>query len=112
MRIAIPVTEGRLCTHFGHCDEFWLIDADQEAKAIKSTKIVAAPDHEPGLLPHWLGQRGATVVLAGGMGSRAQALFAEEFIHVVVGAPAGHPQAVAQSYLDGRLETGENVCDH
>ena len=52
------------------------------------------------------------VVIAGGMGQRAQMLFAENDIEVVVGAGDGGPEEVVQLYLDGQLECGENVCDH
>ena len=28
MKIAIPLADGRLCLHFGHCGHFALVDAD------------------------------------------------------------------------------------
>lgn len=112
MRIAIPLANGRLAMHFGHCERFALIDADSKGKRILKREDVAAPPHEPGLLPRWLGERGATVIIAGGMGSRAQGLFAERGIGVVVGAPADTPERIVQAYLEGNLESGENVCDH
>lgn len=34
MRIAIPVTGGRLAEHFGHCEQFALIDVAEEEKEI------------------------------------------------------------------------------
>ena len=112
MRIAIPVAQGRLCMHFGHCEEFHLIDVDPQKKVITSKQVLQAPEHQPGLLPPWLHERGANVVIAGGMGGRARDLFAERNIKVVVGAPAEEPEKVVQQYLDGTLKTGENVCDH
>jgi len=112
MRIAIPVTHGKLSAHFGHCEEFALVDADSEKKTISSTRTVAAPEHEPGLLPRWLAQQGAEMIIAGGMGGRAQALFAEQRINVVVGAPTETPETIVEHYLAGTLETGDNVCDH
>jgi hypothetical protein len=33
-------------------------------------------------------------------------------IQVVVGASGGDPDAIVRSFLDGRLETGANICDH
>lgn len=112
MRIAIPLADGRLAMHFGHCERFALIDADPEGRKILQREDIAAPPHEPGLLPRWLGERGANVIIAGGMGSRAQGLFAERGIAVIVGAPAETPERIVQAYLDGNLESGENVCDH
>lgn len=112
MRIAIPLADGRLAMHFGHCERFALVDADRSAKRITKREDIAAPPHEPGLLPKWLGELGADVIIAGGMGARAQGLFAERGIEVVVGAPADTPEKIVQAYLEGRLETGDNVCDH
>ena len=34
MKIAIPLAEGKLCIHFGHCETFALIDVDVEKKEI------------------------------------------------------------------------------
>jgi len=112
MRFAIPLTGNRLCSHFGHCERFALIDTDSEAKMIVGKEEVAAPAHQPGLLPRWLADRGANVVVAGGMGPRAQGLFAERGIEVVVGAPQEAPEIIVQAYLAGTLEIGENECDH
>jgi len=112
MRIAIPMAEGHLAMHFGHCEEFALIDVDLEKKQITGVETVQAPDHEPGLLPVWLQQRGANLIIAGGMGSRAQSLFAQHQIDVVVGAPSEEPDAVVRAYLDGSLQAGDNICDH
>ena len=112
MRIAIPVAEGRLAMHFGHCAQFVLIDADPEQKTILKQEVIDAPDHVPGLLPRWLGERGATVIIAGGMGSRAQGLFAEQGIKVVVGAPAESPEWLVKEFLNGTMVSGDNVCDH
>ncbi len=112
MRIAVPVSGGRLSPHFGHCEVFSLLDVDEQTHALVKVEQVEAPAHEPGLLPRWLGERGVTVIIAGGMGGRAQALFAERRIEVVVGAPSDTPEAVVAAYLGGTLVTGENVCDH
>jgi Mrp family chromosome partitioning ATPase/predicted Fe-Mo cluster-binding NifX family protein len=112
MRIAVPVADGKLTMHFGHCERFALIDVDRSTKRILNTEMVDAPEHQPGLLPRWLADRGAHVIIAGGMGSRAQTLFAEQHIHVVVGAPADTPEDLVKAYLDDTLQSGENVCDH
>ena len=110
--IAIPVANGQLCMHFGHCEHFALIDVDTTSKQILKTRQVNPPPHEPGLLPRWLHEQGANLIIAGGMGQRAQTIFDANGIEVVVGAPAGQPREIAQSYLDGALKSGTNACDH
>ena len=112
MKIAIPMVGGELSAHFGHCEEFALVDADRERKTIASTETLTAPPHEPGLLPRWLAEKGADMIIAGGMGQRAQGLFQQQNITVLVGAPSGTPTQIVSAYLDGSLVTGENVCDH
>lgn len=112
MKIAIPTANGLLCPHFGHCDEFTMIDVNPESKEILGTQVIPAPEHEPGLLPRWLHEKGASVIIAGGMGGRAQALFAQNGIQVCVGAPSAPPAKIAAEYLNGTLETGSNLCDH
>lgn len=112
MRIAIPVSNGVLCEHFGHCEKFALIEADAAGGSIRSTAEVAAPEHQPGLLPGWLKERGVTHVIAGNMGSRARSLFAEVSIDVLTGAETGPAEAIASRYLAGTLTTGRNTCDH
>ncbi|MEA2062907.1 MAG: NifB/NifX family molybdenum-iron cluster-binding protein [Gemmatimonadota bacterium] len=112
MRIAIPTAAGKLAMHFGHCEEFVLIDVDTEKKEILKTEAVVAPAHQPGLLPPWLAEQGTGMIIAGGMGSRAQNLFRQQNISVLVGAPALEPEAIAKAFLDGSLAAGDNVCDH
>ncbi|MFP4057781.1 MAG: iron-sulfur cluster carrier protein MrpORP [Candidatus Brocadiia bacterium] len=110
MKIAIPTAEGRLCRHFGHCQRFAFITV--EDGRVVGSESLAPPPHEPGVLPRWLHEQGADLVIAGGMGRRAQALFEQHGVQVVVGAPPEEPQKVVRAYLDGALQTGPNLCDH
>jgi len=112
MKIAIPLAGGRLSMHFGHCEQFALVDVDESARSATGTDLVIPPPHEPGLLPRWLGELGADVIIAGGMGHRARQLFAQNGIRVVVGAPADPPDQLVAAYLNGTLQTGPNACDH
>lgn len=112
MKIAIPLANGKLSMHFGHCERFALVDVDTTEKKVVKREDIDAPPHQPGLLPPWLAERGATMIIAGGMGQRAQDLFAQQGIQVVVGAPAEAPEKLVADYLSGALQDGENVCDH
>ena len=94
MKIAVPVANGKLCQHFGHCEQFALVQtADKE---IKATEMVTPPPHEPGLLPRWLGEKEVNLVIAGGMGVRAQELFNAAGVEVITGAPAIAPEEVVR----------------
>ena len=112
MKFAVPVNDGKLSAHFGHCQQFAILDADPETKTVLNTNLLTPPAHEPGVLPQWLSEMGVARVIAGGMGKRAQDLFAEKGIDVIVGAPVQTPEELVHIYLSGRLACGENVCDH
>jgi predicted Fe-Mo cluster-binding NifX family protein len=112
MKIAIPLVGGKLSQHFGHCEEFVLLEISADAKTITGKSLHQPPAHEPGMLPRWLNQLGAEVIIAGGMGRRAQELFTENGIKVVVGATAEPPEKLVNAYLQNTLEVGENCCDH
>ncbi|MDF7806969.1 NifB/NifX family molybdenum-iron cluster-binding protein [Pontiellaceae bacterium B12219] len=112
MKIAIPTAEGKLNMHFGHCAAFTLVDVDPATLTVTATTEIDAPPHEPGLLPPWLAERGVNLIIAGGMGQRAQSLFAAQHIDVIVGAPSEPPETLVSAYLTGVLETGTNACDH
>ncbi len=112
MRIAIPLADGKLAMHFGHCPQFALVDVDAAEKKIVGREDIDAPPHQPGLLPAWLAERGVTTIIAGGMGQRAHGLFAEQGVQVVIGAPADTPEKLVTEYLGGTLVTGQNICDH
>lgn len=109
-KVAVPLAAGVLCNHFGHCEQFAVLQVlDGE---IGRSELHIPPPHEPGVLPRWLGDLGVNLIIAGGMGQRALGLFAERGIKVVTGAPNLPPEVLVQSYLAGRLTTGPNVCDH
>ncbi len=112
MKIAIPVADGRLDLHFGHCKSFAVLDVDINNKKIVARNDIDAPPHEPGLLPAWLGERSVELIISGGMGQKAKQLFEERDIGVVVGAPSETPEELAQAYLNGGLVSGTNACDH
>ncbi len=112
MIIAIPVANGKLSMHFGHCEQFALIKVDESSKTIEETTLLQPPPHEPGVLPRWLHEQGATLIIAGGMGKRAQQLFMQNGVQVLTGAPSDTPENIVSAYLAGTLETGINVCDH
>jgi predicted Fe-Mo cluster-binding NifX family protein len=110
MKFAIPLSEGKLTAHFGHCREFAFIEV--ENNEIKKKETHVPPPHEPGILPAWLHRLGVNVIIAGGMGGMAIDLFKQSSINVIIGAPALEPEKLVRGYLNNTLVTGANVCDH
>lgn len=112
MRFAVPVSGGMLSPHFGHCEQFALFDVNDDTKTIVKKEFIAAPPHQPGLLPVWLAEKNVTAILAGGMGAHAQALFQQNNIKVVIGVTESDPETAVSKYLNESLITGNNICDH
>jgi predicted Fe-Mo cluster-binding NifX family protein len=112
MIIAIPTVNREVCMHFGHCDQFALVEVDEATKSILKIDYETPPAHEPGVLPRWLHQKGANVIISGGMGQRAQGLFAQNGIETIIGAAGGAPEQIVTAYLNQTLVTGQNPCEH
>jgi predicted Fe-Mo cluster-binding NifX family protein len=110
MRFAIPLANGLLCNHFGHCELFAIVKTD--GNRIKEKKLLPPPPHEPGVIPRWLKELGVEVVIAGGMGARAMGMFQQMGIEVITGAPIETPESLVENYMNRTLEVGPNVCDH
>ncbi len=110
MKVAIPLANGQLCMHFGHAEKFGIYDVEN-GKIVKG-EFVTPPPHEPGVIPKWLNSLNVNVIIAGGMGSRAQQFFSEYGIKVLVGAQGGEPEQLIEEMLKGTLQLGANVCDH
>ena len=112
MKIALPVAQGKLCLHFGHCEVFAFVEVDPDSKKILNTEMLPPPPHEPGVLPPWVASQGGNLVIAGGMGGRAIQLFEQAGVHVITGAPADDPEKIVMAYLNSDLATGDNACNH
>ena len=109
-KIAVPVVGGILSSHFGHCEQFWF--ATVEAGKITGIEKLTPPPHEPGVIPVWLAAQGATTVLVGGMGERAQQILTEKGVAVVCGVQPADPVEIVNKYLAKNLTAGENACNH
>ncbi len=110
MKIAIPTSGGALASHFGHCEQFSVYEVD--GASVRATDSLTPPNHEPGAFPRFLRAEGIDVIIAGGMGQRAQGLFADANITVVCGAGGTDPAQMAEAYAKGNLVSGDNACDH
>ena len=109
MRVAIPCEGNQVCELFGHAPEFMFIDADLGKGQIEKEERLAAPSHQPGLLPQWVAAQGADIVLATGMGGQAVELFAQQGVDVVTGVTLRDPRRAVEDYLGGMLSVGANA---
>ena len=103
--------DGQISQHFGRCPHYLLVDV--EGDEIKKKDIVNNPyyeNHVPGVVPQFISEQGANVMIAGGMGPRAIDLFSNLGIGVVTGA-VGNTGNVLQAYLKGEI-SGVEPCKH
>ncbi|MGQ9846894.1 MAG: NifB/NifX family molybdenum-iron cluster-binding protein [Bacteroidales bacterium] len=109
-KIAIPMENGVLCEHFGHCQYFTIITVEDDK--IVDVKEVSPPEHVPGLYPKWIAQFGVTDVIAGGMGQKAIMLFNQQNINAFVGAPVKSAEELVTDFLSNKLSLNANYCHH
>ncbi len=109
-KVAIPVEDGKMSVHFGHCQQFAIYETDD--KDIIAEDFLKPPTHSPGVYPDWLRQLGVDNVITGGIGNRAIQRFLNYKINVYVGAPVKEPAELVKDLVSGNLKAGENLCDH
>ncbi len=68
--------EGIVAQHFGRCPFYTFVDVeDGEVKDWLVVPNPAAEEHSPGQIPQFIAEQGAQIIVAGGMGPRAQEWF-------------------------------------
>lgn len=101
MRIAIPVTDGLVAEHLGHCESFLV--ADVEGGAVTREQLVPNPGHGPGgPPPHFLARLGVTQVVAWGIPPHGHGLLVQMGVAVQLGV-TGDAHAALRGFLDGTL---------
>ena len=106
-KVAVSTDGADVSAHFGRCPSFTI--AEIEDGEVRSSKVIDNPGHHPGYLPQFLGERGVQCIIAGGMGARAQELFAQCNIQTVLGVQ-GIVQEALESYAKGCLAEGPSLC--
>lgn len=107
MKIAVASVGKTVAQHFGHCEGFHLFDVTDGKISIGS--FHPNPGHKPGFLPNYLHDLGVTVIISGGMGGGAIAIFNENGIQVVTGA-VGDSETAAKDFVEGTLTSTGSVC--
>lgn len=107
MKIAVACMGTQVAGHFGHCENFTIFETE-EGK-ILSQESIPNPGHRPGFLPNFLGDMGAEVIIAGGMGGGAVEIFNARNIEVIVGVQ-GEAKDAVETYLKGELKSTGSIC--
>ncbi len=84
---------------------------DVEDGSIIKQEVIDNPGfegHQPGVIPRFLHEKGANVVIAGGMGPRAVDLFNRFGIQTVIGV-TGEIDRTLDKFIAGTLQAGQNL---
>ena len=110
MKIVIPSADEKLCGHFGHCEYFTFVEINPETKEIISIEKKVPEEGISCQSASWIATQGANIILAGGMGGRPMAIFAQNGVKVITGCPELEIKTVVNQFLNDSLATGENSC--
>lgn len=108
MKVAIAKNGNTVSGHFGHCEGFETFEVKDGV--IEERSFIPSPEHQPGILPPFLADKGVNVIIAGGMGGAAVELFKERGITVIIGAQ-GNLDDVIKQYLSGELKSTVSACE-
>jgi len=111
MRIAIPLAEGRLADHLSRSQEFALVDVDPHTGIVRGRRSTAVPPAEVAVVPQWLADQGAQVLIVGSMGQRERGLFSDRGIRTMLGAPPATPGQLVAAFVAGSLRPREGLGD-
>lgn len=111
MKIAVPNNGNMVNQHFGMSKSF--VIATIEGKRVVNIEEVSAADlsHKHQDLADLLSNKGATVVIVGGIGGGAIAGLNSNGIEVIKGA-TGEYLKVIEEYINGTLENKDVTCNH
>ena len=109
MKLAISTDQGYVSAHFGRCQSYTIVEIKEGQ--ILGREEIPNPGHQPGFLPEYLSERGVNCIMAGGMGPRAQGLFAQKNIETIIGVQ-GAIDDIIEKYLKQELEAGDDLCGH
>jgi len=109
MKVAISTDQGYVSAHFGRCPSYTIVEISEGQ--VLNREEISNPGHQPGFLPRYLSDKGVNCIIAGGMGPRAQQLFAQNNVETIIGVQ-GSVDDVIEHFLNQELEPGEDLCDH
>lgn len=109
MRLAVATENNLVAQHFGRCQQYTLVDIEESK--IVAKKILKNPGHAPGAIPKFLNEHSCDLIIAGGMGKRAQQYFQQFDIDWIIGVQ-GKVEAIIKDFMNNNLKVGESTCGH
>lgn len=107
MKIAVPYSDGQVFQHFGKSEQFKIYDTIDDE--IISSEIVDTSGSGHSALADFLKEKGAGVLICGGIGVGAVTALQNAGIQILGGAE-GETDKCVEEFLGGRLHFGASGC--
>ena len=107
MKIAVPYPDGQVFQHFGKSEQFKIYDTIDDE--IISSEIVDTSGSGHSALADFLKEKGAGVLICGGIGVGAVTALQNAGIQILGGAE-GEADKCVEEFLGGRLHFGASGC--
>ena len=112
MRIAIPMSDGEFCPHFGRSTQVLLCEVDPADRRIDRPRTLDRPHAGCDSLPGWLAELAVDRVLAGGIGGGAQQGLAQRGIAISHGYEGPEWRQVIEQFFDQPEGGDATACSH
>jgi predicted Fe-Mo cluster-binding NifX family protein len=110
MKIAVPVRDGLIDDHFGHCKEFSIFRVEGQSLIVEPSIPSAEGCGCKSDIALVLAHAGVTHLVAGNMGQGAVNVLAAQGIAVVRGA-SGEASVAAEAFVKGALKDSGKGCE-
>jgi len=109
-KIAIPLSGRKLSLRFAECRQIKIY-------CVKNRKIVnedltSLPAYQPDLISEWIIENGITDVIVAGIELKLLQTLNRNKVNVFVGVKVETPDNLVKEYIDGILETHDNLLFH
>ena len=106
-KIAIPLSGNKLSPHFAECQQFKIYNIKNHS--IVNENFASPPSYQPDLISAWLIENGITDVIAAGIELRSLQTLNRNKVNVFVGVKVEDPENLVKEYIDGILETHDDL---
>lgn len=107
MKIAVTYENGQVFQHFGHCQQFLMVDTETGAK-----QMLDPNGQGHGALAGFLQSHGVQTLICGGIGGGARTALAQAGITLYPGV-TGDAQAAVEALQNGTLRYDpDTTCNH
>ncbi len=106
-KIAIPVLNNKLSPQFAGSLLFQIFNIENQV--IVKEYLIRPPSALSYSLTVWLAKKGITDIITNGIANEEINFFNQHKVNVFVGAKTKIPKTLVQEYIDGTLETSDNL---